>query len=79
MPRVSLKKDTYMAKDLGKLVYGSMKLNNLSQADMGLKLGITGQWFGKKLKTGDFTYRELLIIFKTLGFSDEEKVKLLTL
>lgn len=72
MQRVHLNKKQYVAKDFIACVSGKMYTRGIRQKDMGELLGITSQAFGKKLKKCQFSYLELLEVFKKLDFSDEE-------
>lgn len=72
MPRVHLKKKEYVAKDLCACIIGKMHMQGMLQKDMGDLLGITQQAFGRKLRKCQFSYLELLEVFKKLDFSDEE-------
>ena len=47
-------------------------MQGVKQKDMGELLGITQQAFGAKLRKCQFSYMELLEVFRKLGFSDEE-------
>ncbi len=72
MPRVHLKKKEYVAKDLTACISGKMYTQGIKQKDMGELLGVTQQAFSRKLRKCQFSYLELLEVFKKLDFSDEE-------
>lgn len=75
MPRITSKKKEYKTKDFGKWIKGKMAMLDLTQADMGDCLNITQQAFGQKLRTGQFTYAQILAIGEKLQFTDEEILK----
>lgn len=72
MPRVHLNKKQYIASDFCGCIIGKMHMQGVKQKDMGELLGITQQAFGAKLRKCQFSYMELLEVFRKLGFSDEE-------
>lgn len=79
MPRVSIKKKEYKVSDLAKYIASEMYAQDISQAEMATRLGVTQQAFSYKLKHSVFSYGDLLTICESLGTPDEVKVKLLTL
>lgn len=77
MPRVYLTKQDEMSNRLVAMIYGTMKVNHISQKKMADVLEISQQAFGKKLKNRQFTYWDLVRIFKELGFEDEQILSLM--
>ena len=72
MPRVYITKQDKLNDRLVRLVYGTMKVRNITQGQMADKLDISQQAFGKKLKTKRFTYSDLVTIFAELEIPDDE-------
>ena len=79
MPRVSIKKKDYMVSDLSEWIAGRMYARKIRQQDMAELIGITQSAFCQRLKTGFFTYRELLSVFKYLEATEEEILRLMKL
>ena len=72
MPKVYLTKQDKLNNELVTLIYGSMKVQHISQKQMADKLFISQPAFGKKLKRKQFTFSDLVVIFDELGFTDEQ-------
>ena len=77
MPRVYLTKQDEMSNKLVAMIYGTMKVKHVTQTKMADVLEISQQAFGKKLKHKQFTYWDLVRIFKELGFEDEQILSLM--
>ncbi len=86
MPRVALspeQKEEYMIADLPFWFEKEAKKRGLHQKDLAEALGITQQaWVRRKLKLesgkprDSFSYGDILKLFRLLGMSEEEKLKL---
>ena len=72
MPKVFLTKQDQFNNRLVTMIYGTMKVKKITQTQIARKLLITQQAFSRKLQRAQFTYWELFLIFKELGFSDNE-------
>ena len=86
MPRVALKRKDYMVSDLPGWIIGRMHVLKLKQTEVARELGITQSALSHRLKPQDgkepsdpFSYGDLLILFKILKATDEEKILLLSL
>lgn len=79
MPKVHINKKKYMISDFRVWVIGKMNVLGKSQADMGNLLGISQPAFGKRLRTSNFDYSQIITIFKELQATDEEIVKFMKL
>ncbi len=91
MPRVALspeQKKIYKVKDLAGWIDGRMRSLKLSQKDVAESLGITQSALSTRLnpntyknnkRADPFKYGELLILFRLLQATPEEKDRLLTL
>lgn len=91
MPRVAIgqeQRKQYKVRDLAGWIDGRMHLMGLTQEDLAKALNITQAAFSarlnpktyKKNKRADpFKYGDLLILFKVLDATPEEKERLLTL
>lgn len=77
MPRVNLKKRQYHITDFTKWLVGKMYENGLRQQDLAEMLGIKQPAMSIKLKEGNYTYSEVLVLINQLGATDEEIVKLM--
>ena len=72
MPKVYLTKQDKLNNELCKLIYGTMKVKQISQRCIAKKLEISQQAFSKKLKKAQFTFLELVEIFEILDIPDKE-------
>lgn len=72
MPRVSIKKTDYMVKDFCKWLVGEMRSEGINQAEVAEWLGISQQAISLKIKNGNFSFKELVIVFKNLNTSPEQ-------
>ncbi|MCM1326934.1 MAG: hypothetical protein NC094_09055 [Bacteroidales bacterium] len=86
MPRVTVNKKEYMVADLISWIIGKMHMQGIRQEDVARELGITQGALCIRFKRGRdgkfkdvFSYGDLLVLFKLLGATDEEKQRLLTL
>lgn len=91
MPRVALspeQKKMHKVKILAEWVYGRMHSKKMSQDDLAKALNITRQalsirlnpkTYEKNNRSDPFTYGDLLILFKILDATPEEKERLMTL
>lgn len=77
MPRVSIKKKEYKARDFCKWLYGELKERKIRQREVAEWLGITQPAVSQKIDKCDFNFMELLIIFEKLGTDQEQIGKLL--
>lgn len=77
MPRVYITKQQQMNNKLVSLIYGTMKVQHVTQRQMADKLGISQQAFGKKLKNCQFSYEDLVTIFEVLDMPDEDILSVL--
>lgn len=72
MPKVYLTKQDEMNTRLVAMIYGTMKVNKISQKTMADKLGISQPAFCKKMKKAQFTFQELVTIFEVLETPDSD-------
>ena len=91
MPRVALtseQRKRYKVKDLTGWIVGKMHSKGLNQEDMAKALNITQEALSTRLnpktyekneRADPFKYGDLLIVFKVLEATQEEKERLLTL
>lgn len=77
MPRIKELRPQYMANDIGSRVVGLMFKSKISQTALARELGITQGGLHYKLSNGAFTYKDLIIIFKEVGATDEEILELM--
>lgn len=77
MPRVYITKQQQMNSRLVSLIYGTMKVQHITQRQMADKLGISQQAYAKKLKNSQFTFVDLVTIFEVLDMPDEEIVSVM--
>lgn len=76
MPRVAIKKKEYMISDFSKWLVAKMYEKHLRQEDVGKMINLSQPAFSLRLQKGLFSYEELLVLFKELGASDEEILRL---
>ncbi len=79
MPRVAIKKKDYKQSDLSAYIGSRMYAMQIRQVDMAEELNISQPAFCNRLANGHFTYKDMLTIFKKLGTTDEEILKLMKL
>ena len=72
MPKAYITKQQQMNNRLVSLIYGTMKVQHVTQRQMADKLGISQQAYAKKLKNSQFTFVDLVTIFEELNMQDEE-------
>lgn len=72
MPRVAIKKRQYKVSDFSQWIVGRMFALKLTQEDMGDALGISQPAFCGRLKSGFFTYADMLVLLPMLQATDEE-------
>ena len=77
MPRVKELRPTYMAKDIGSRIVGLMFKSKTSQTALAKEMGITQGGLHYKLMNNAFTYKDLIIIFRETGATDEEILELM--
>jgi len=77
VPKVYITKQQQMNNRLVSLIYGTMKVQHVTQRQMADKLGISQQAYAKKLKNSQFTFVDLVTIFEVLDMPDEEIVKVM--
>ena len=57
------------------MVKAKLALKGLRQKELATELGIDQSAVSNKIKTGYWTYEELLIVFRKLDFTQEEILK----
>lgn len=77
MPKVFITKQDELNNRLVALIYGTMKVKQITQSQMADKLEISQQAFGKKLKRCQFTFSDLATIFETLETPDEDIIRVM--
>lgn len=80
MPRVlPLSNIERKKEEFRKWIKGKRSAEDVTQEMLGKKIGITQQAVGKKMITSQYTYTDLLILFKTVNATDEEILKMMKL
>lgn len=91
MPKVAIgeeQKREYKVRDLAGWIDGRMHIMGLTQEDIAKELNITREALSARLnpktykknrRADPFKYGDLLILFKILNATQEEKVRLMTL
>lgn len=77
MPRVAIKKKDYMKKDLRAWMTGQMAVRKISQEKAGELIGLSQPAFCNRMKQGQFTYEQLLVLFKAFEATDEEILRMM--
>lgn len=77
MPRVRIKKNTYMVSDFGKWLKGEIRSQGLTQENLAYYIGITQAALSVKIKTGAFKLSELITIFQKLNVPENKVVELM--
>ena len=75
MPRTTLNREQYMARDTADLIRNKMRHQEITQQDIGDEFGIGQRAVSYKLKNMNFTYPQLVKIFPKLEFTDGEILK----
>ena len=63
MPKVYLTKQARQQAHFCAWLYGNMKITNTTQMELAKQLGVSQQALSQKLKTGHFSYSDLLTLF----------------
>ncbi len=80
MPRTLPFSQTERKKeDFKKWIKGKRSAEDITQEMLGKKLGITQQSAGTKIRKGQYSYTDLLIIFSVTHATDEEILQLMKL
>lgn len=77
MPRVFITKQDQLNNRLVSLIYGTMKVQRITQRQMAKELGISQQAFAKKLKNCQFTFADITTVFRVLDTPDEDIIKVM--
>ena len=70
MPRSTLNREHYMARDTADLSRNKMRHKEITQQDIGDEFWICGRAVGYKLDRMNFTYPQLFKIFAKLEFTE---------
>lgn len=77
MPRIRQNKMEYLKADLYRYMWGEMKDQGITQTQLAEQLDISRSRLSVKMRTGDFKFAELSIIFNYLGVPNKDVLKLL--
>ena len=78
MPRVNpLNPIERKKNEMKKYIKGKLAENDMHQKDIGEALGMTQQAAGYKIRTGCYSLTDLWKIFRLLGSTDEEILKVM--
>ena len=72
MPKSYITKQDKLNNDLVALIYGLMKVKNVTQKQIADRLYISQPAFYGKLKRKKLTFEDLVTIFEMLDFTDEQ-------
>lgn len=75
MPRTTLNREQYMARDAADLIRNKMRHQGLTHQDIANEFGICDRAVGYKLDRMNFTYPQLVKIFAKLEFTEGEILK----
>lgn len=75
MPRTTLKREKYMARDTADLIRNKMRHQEITQQDIGDMIGRAQSNVSARISQMSFSYSELVGIFDRLGFTEEEIIK----
>lgn len=80
MPRVNPLSNIERKKlELKKYVKGKMAAEDIYQKDVGSALGVTQQAAGVKINSSNYSVEDLWNLFKMIGSTDEEILRLMKL
>lgn len=77
MPRVSINRELYRARDLKKLIEIKMIMYGYKQKDLARVLNISQPALSKKMTENNYSLNDFVKISEVLNFTDEELVSLL--
>ena len=66
MPKTYLTKQEKLNNDLSAYIYGTMRVNRISQSRMADVMGIKQPSLNYKLRHGNFTFQDLTVVFDIL-------------
>ena len=66
MPKVFVTRQEKLNSDLAAYIYGTMRVNKISQETMAERMGIKQPSLNYKLRHGSFTFQDLTAIFDVL-------------
>lgn len=75
MPRSTLNREHYMARDTADLIRNKMRHQEITQQDIGDMIGRAQSNVSARISQMSFSYPELVGIFDRLGFTEEEIIK----
>lgn len=80
MPKVLPLSNTERKKEeFRKWIKGKRSSEDVTQEMLGQKMGVTQQAAGKKVNKSQYSYTDLLILFKAVNATDEEILRLMKL
>jgi len=77
MPKTYITREQRQQDKMTAWVYGQMKINHISQAQLAKKMGITQQGLSKKIRNRNFTYSDILVFVDTFKPDQKEIAMLL--
>ena len=77
MPKTYLTKQEKLNNDLSAYIYGTMRVNRISQSRMADVMGIKQPSLNYKLRHGNFTFQDLTAIFGVLKPDAETVARLM--
>ena len=72
MPQVYLTRTDKLNNELVALIYGTMKIQHITQKQIADRLYISQPAFNRKLKRKKLTFEDLVVIFEMLDLTDEQ-------
>ena len=72
MPKVYLTRTDKLNNELVALIYGTMKIQHITQKQIADRLYISQPAFNRKLKRKKLTFEDLVVIFEMLDLTDEQ-------
>lgn len=79
MPKSYITRESRQQARFSAWLYGCMKTNHITQAELSERLGITQQGLSQKIKYQRFSYSDLLVIFDVFKPDAKELETLLVL
>ena len=77
MPKAYITLQQQKNNELAALIYGSMKVNGITQSGLARALGISQPGVSDKLRRKSFSYEDLVTIFDVCGLTDEQIVSVM--
>lgn len=77
MPKTYITQEQRQQAKMSAWIYGQMKIQHITQAELAEKMGITQQGLSKKIRNHTFSYSDVLLFVKVFEPDQKELAMLL--